>query len=269
MAGILSTKAINYLTSGGSYRKMLKDCVLSVFSGTAPATADAAATGLLCTYTKASGAMVIGTNDYSIPDKWAIIFTDHDENDTYIINVLIDGNTHVVSFTANTASIGGHTLVLVGAAAAKQFNEIPGIHAVSDGNTGESTLTVWVQGDIGGLAVVISDGGGTATDPTYTHSVTASRSGINTLQFGPPTAGLISKTSDVWSGEVQTTGVAGYFRFHVPGDTHAADTGFIYPRYQGAIATSGLEGDLTNTTLTDGATSTIDNATITLPIVNA
>lgn len=268
MAGILSTGAINFITGQGSFREMLKDCVLSVWSGTAPTTADAAATGtLLCTYTKASGACTgVYADAFSVPETDKVVFTDHDDGETYDIHVTVDGVLTSVNFTMSTAGIGGHTLILAAQEFARQCNLIPGVMAISDG-----VDTVYVRPRVGGLAITVADGaGGTAVAPTITEPVTLSRAGINTLQFGPPTAGVISKTADVWSGVVLATGVAGYFRFHNPVDTASGQVlSTTACRYQGAIATSGLEGTLTNTTLTVSATSTIDTATITLPIQNS
>jgi hypothetical protein len=89
------------------------------------------------------------------------------------------------------------------------------------------------------------------------------------LNFGPPLVGVISKNSATWSGTNLLTGVAGYFRFYWVGDDHAADTsalGWIKPRVQGAISTSGVEGTFSNTTLTAGATLTIGNCDLTLPL---
>ena len=48
----------NFVAEGGSLKKALSNCVLKVYSGAQPATAEAAPTGtLLCTYSKSSGAL--------------------------------------------------------------------------------------------------------------------------------------------------------------------------------------------------------------------
>lgn len=88
----------------------------------------------------------------------------------------------------------------------------------------------------------------------------------NGLEFGTASSGAISKNSDVWSGSVATSGTATWFRFYANAtDAGAADSGYIYPRIDGAVGTSGRELNMTSTSLTYGATVTIDTFTITLP----
>lgn len=258
MAIILSTGLVDWLTAGGSLREFLSDCIMYKYSGTPPATADEApGTTKLVKITKASGAVVAGTSDYSTPQKTKIVFADHDENDIYDLDVTIDGVVHNVLFTNSTASIGGHTLILIAAAAAKLINLIPGLIAISDG-----VDTVYVQGEIGGLAFTIADGGGTATAPTITDPVAAVR--VNTLSFGPPTAGVISKTAgETWSGVNLATNVAGFFRIVLPSDSEILST--TERRIQGNILTSGSDLDMSNTTLTIGATDTVENYSLTQP----
>lgn len=75
--------------------------------------------------------------------------------------------------------------------------------------------------------------------------------------------GVLSKAAEVWSGTNAATGVAGYYR-HVG----ASDDGTLsttQPRLQGRVATSGAELNLSSTSLTSGATQTIDYYSIALP----
>ena len=89
----------------------------------------------------------------------------------------------------------------------------------------------------------------------------------NGLEFDAASEGAISKLStQTWSGTNLATGTAGYFRlFANATDTGVADTTYIYPRIDGAIATAGSELNLSSTSLVTGATLTIDTFTLTLP----
>lgn len=88
----------------------------------------------------------------------------------------------------------------------------------------------------------------------------------NGLEFAVPSSGAIGKDSAVWSGVGLATGVAGWFRFYGNAtDTGVADTTFIYPRIDGLVATSGGELTMSSTSITTGATTTIDSLTFTFP----
>jgi hypothetical protein len=89
----------------------------------------------------------------------------------------------------------------------------------------------------------------------------------NGLEFGTAAAGAISKNSEVWSDTGIATGTAGWFRLYAnAADGGTADTTpFLYPRIDGAVATSGAELNMSSTAITAGATTTIDSFTITFP----
>jgi hypothetical protein len=87
------------------------------------------------------------------------------------------------------------------------------------------------------------------------------------LEFGAAAAGVISKNSDVWSGTVAATGTAGYFRLYAnAADAGALDSGYIYPRIDGAIATSGAQLNLSSVSLVAAAPLTIDTFSLTFPM---
>ena len=84
------------------------------------------------------------------------------------------------------------------------------------------------------------------------------------ITMGAATGGVIAKTSsEVWSGVNAATGTASYYRHVGAADTGASST--TEPRVQGLIATSGAQLNLTSTSLTSGATQTLDFYSITLP----
>lgn len=89
----------------------------------------------------------------------------------------------------------------------------------------------------------------------------------NGLEFGTASSGEISKASgETWSFAAIATGTAGHFRFkHNATDDDSADTGFIYPRIDGSISTSGGDFNMTTTSITDTYTYTVNSFKFTLP----
>ena len=106
----------------------------------------------------------------------------------------------------------------------------------------------------GSLLAVISESSGAFTkdlDP-------------NGINFDTSTAGVLGKRSDeTWSGVGLLAATAGWFRFYDNGYTPGESTTEI--RFDGAIATSGGELNMGNTSITLGGTTTIDTVAITLP----
>jgi hypothetical protein len=90
---------------------------------------------------------------------------------------------------------------------------------------------------------------------------------VNGLQFTLPTAGVISKpTADTWQCSSNlVTGVAGYFNICTPDDVGALDSGYIYKRVQGTLATVGGDATIDPATITAAAVSTVVSFTLTLP----
>jgi len=87
---------------------------------------------------------------------------------------------------------------------------------------------------------------------------------INGISLGDVAAGVAHKaTGEVWSGVAVAGGVAGWFRFHGTLETTGASTTAL--RFDGNIATSGADLNMSNTTITLGGTTTIDSVSITLP----
>lgn len=256
MAVVYSTGAVNYRAGEGCTRKMLEDCVLDIYGGaTAPTTADEAPVGTkLCRVTKASGA--ITTTGRSTPRVYkAVVGAGHVLGNHVGVNVTVDG----VGPTLYTYEIIAEddTDPKVAIKVARMLNDIAQLVAICEIDTNN----IWVQGKIDGLDLTLADG---ALDVAVTITSKQAAARLNTLYFGPPSAGVISKASDIWSGVNLATGVASYFRFVLPGDTGILSTTDI--RVQGAIATSGAELNMTgSTSLVIGATTTIDTGSITLP----
>lgn len=84
------------------------------------------------------------------------------------------------------------------------------------------------------------------------------------LTFGAANDGILPKHStEVWSGTVMQTGVAGYYRHVAVGDTAAEST--TAPRLQGIVGTVGADMNMTSTNLVTAAIQTLDFYTVALP----
>jgi len=90
----------------------------------------------------------------------------------------------------------------------------------------------------------------------------------NGINFGQVADGELHKglscadglTEEVWSGAAGASGTAGWFRVYDNALTTGAST--TVPRMDGAIATSGSQMNMANTTITSGGTTTIDDVDI-------
>lgn len=258
MSLVLSTGLVNYMMGERALRKGLEDCVLDIYGGTsAPVTADEAPLGTkLCRITKASGS--VATTDRSTPRVYKITIPNATDGNTVKINVTVDG-VGPTTYTYTIVNPPDDTDTKVAIKVARMLNDIAQLMAIAEDATVPGAL--WVQGLIDGLDLTLADGGGTTT-ATVTAKQAAAR--VNTLYFGPASGGIISKPSDVWSGVNLATGVASYFRFVLPSDSAILSTTDL--RIQGLISTSASDLDMSNTTLTISATTTIDNYTLTLPM---
>lgn len=87
----------------------------------------------------------------------------------------------------------------------------------------------------------------------------------NGLEFGLASAGVLAKDSGIWSGTGLVLGIAGYYRFYAnPTDPGTLDSGFIYPRIDGAIGTSGAQIIASSTNIAVGASVGLSSYSITM-----
>ena len=86
----------------------------------------------------------------------------------------------------------------------------------------------------------------------------------NGINFGEVVAGVLSsEAGETWSGTGISAGTAGWFRCYDNAYTVGASTSLI--RFDGAVATSGSQLNMTNTAVTVDGTTTIDSVALTLP----
>jgi len=254
----LSTGLRNYILQEGSFREAFKDCKIQAYSGTAPASADDAYTGvLLLTLTKASGALL--STAYGVPSRWSITIPGTHASGTYKVSVTYGTTAYVCTYDTEATGAEGHGSNddIARGLARKIVDECPHVFAIAEG----ANSKLYVQSKIPGINLAIVDGGGTVTIVTFAEIL--AETAVNSLQFGIAASGAMAKTSDVWSGVVAVSGVVGYFRIVRPNDDGTLSTTQV--RAQGNAATSGAELGFSNTSLVAGETHTADNYSISLP----
>lgn len=259
MAEKFSTGLVDYLLKESCLKKAFEDCVIKMFSGTAPATADEAEGGatVLCKLTK--GGLTVDPTEVSIAKQSMIEITVATAPNTVI--VAINGVDYTYTVLAEDDD-----LRKVARKVALMLSGIPEINAVALGS-GTSDGKIAVQSRIAGLSFTIAKGsgggGGTATWTLTDNTIANSRS--DALQWGDVSAGKISKEAgSAWSGVNLANGVGSWFRIILPNDDGLASTTQL--RIQGAIATSNAEINMNSTTFTKDATTTQDELNITIPM---
>lgn len=85
----------------------------------------------------------------------------------------------------------------------------------------------------------------------------------NGNNFDEIAAGVLTKDSEVWSDVGLATGTASWWRLYDNGIITGASTTAI--RCQGTVGTSGVTFILSSTSITAGATTTLDTCTFTMP----
>jgi hypothetical protein len=263
MSERLSTGLRDWMLGYGSMREAFKDCVMKIYSGTAPASADDEKTGvLLVTITKSSGA-VTGPywNDGAMGERstyntWKIVLDgDNGLGDECKINIDLNGDGGTTYIYKNTPDAGDADAVRL--KVVEMLNDLGYLKAVpADSADNEIYVRTTVPGDV---LIITDDGGAITIVPTETDE----EGREDTLWFGLPDGGAMPKSSDTWSGVIATSGVAGYFRIVRSDDDGTLSTTQV--RAQGAVATSGAELNLSSTSLVAGTTLTIDNYSISLP----
>lgn len=243
----LSTKLCNNLAGTTGFAATFANGVIDVYTGTQPASADAAATGtLLGTITQASGAWT--------PETLASQ------------TITVAGS----SGSINTVTVGTFNIIPLGA-----------VPFVTDAATTAAALasainrnglyTATVSGSV--VAVKAPTGSGAAHNglalATTVTTLTATSGGnmsggvaaVNGLTFNESSGKSVTK-SGTWSFVGIAAGTAGWWRMRAsPTDAGGADTGFIYPRLDGSCGVGSGDMSLGTITIEIGAPSTVDRFT--------
>lgn len=254
----LSSGLESFIAKYGSLARALHGGKLKFYTGTQPASADAAPVGtLLCTITDASGA-----HTAEVVATGTVTLTGGASGSVNTVTVdSIDILGAAVSFSSDLTT----TAALV-AAQINRHQSNPRYRATSSG----AVVTIYAMPGIGtganGLAV-------SATLTTITASYVnmgSAAAGVNSangLKWGSVSAGALSKLStQTWSGVNAATGTAGWARFEsAQADSGALDSTESQLRVDFTVATSGGDINLSSTAFTSGATTTLSSASLTVP----
>jgi hypothetical protein len=108
--------------------------------------------------------------------------------------------------------------------------------------------------ETGTLLVTITESGGAFSGGSAT----------NGLNFGNVSSGVLAMESgEVWQGTGLAAGTAGWFRCYANAYTTGASTSAV--RFDGSVASSGAQFNMSNTTVSVGGTNTVDSVAITMP----
>jgi hypothetical protein len=250
----LSTSLRNHVLSGGSLKDTLQGGKILIYTGSQPATADAAPTGtLLATITDASGshtAEVLASGTVTLAGSSGSV-TALTVDGIAIIDAAVPFNSTLTQTAVDLA------LAVNNAASDPEYS------ATSSG----AIVTIKAKRGSGagpnGFVVDATCTTMTSTDVNLSGGVTA----VNGLNFGVAAAGVLPKlAAQTWSGIAGATGTAGWFRFvGAVADSGALDSSETEIRLDGAISTSGAQLNMSSTSITSGATQTISSFPITLP----
>jgi len=250
----LSTGLRQYLLGGGCMREAFSDAILNIYSGPAPATADLPATGV-CLVPITTGSVDVTHDAVNTPEYFTITIAHAndipDVGDT--VKLLVD------SVEFNLDALGSGTVETLAIRVATELNaQFPQLEAIPSHATG----VLYVRGKFAGVAVTLTDNS-SGEGLTVTVVNGADAVPIATVKFATPSGGVIAKTG-AWSGVVDYSGTAGYFRLVLTND-HDLDDSATAIRLQGNVSTSGAELNLSNINLVAGATETISTFRLTEP----
>ncbi len=131
------------------------------------------------------------------------------------------------------------------------------------------SLNTLLLGTVGGELRIFSGAAPSLANDLQTGTLlvtinTITGSNFNCRFQNTAAAGVLSKQTNTWDGVAVASGTAGYFRY-CASTSDSGGTSTTLVRIQGAILTSGAELNMSSTTITSGATTTIDTFDITMP----
>lgn len=243
-----STGFRNHLAGGGSFKNAFQNGRIEIYTGSQPATADAAVTGtLLCTITNNNGAHtaeVRATGTITLTGGASGSIDTVTLDSVSLIAAAVPFNTSLTQTAADLAqAINDHETYL-------------NVSASSSGAVVTVTAPRGAGATFNGLVLASTTTTITKSDVNMASGVTA----VNGLKFGTEAAGAIAKlASQTWEGTNVAGGTAGWYRLYgSEADTGAIDSAGTKIREDGAISTSGQQLNMTGTTtLTNGAKTTI------------
>ena len=252
----LSTGSRNAMLDGVGLQSAMNKGYIKVFTGSQPASADAAETGtLLGVISASSGAVTKETRATG--------------------SITLTGGA---SGSVNTVTVGGLNIIPDGAVpfntslnqTASDLCDAINRNGIMEASVSGAVVTLTGHSGTGVTTAAVS-----STLTTITASYVAMGSGtagvapVNGLLLGPASAGVIAKLAgQVWSMAGVAVGTAGWFRFY---SSDTADSGGLisgapyFPRIDGSVAVSGADLNLSNISITVSAPATVDTFNFTMP----
>lgn len=248
-----STGLRNMVTQGYGYNGALNGGYINIYTGSQPASADAAVTGtLLGTVTQASGALTKETRASATLTVTGVTGT---------LTGITIGTFNIVPDITFAPVVWATSTTVTAALIASAINRNGYAEATSSG----AVVTVKLRPGAGVCTLALAATGITCTGSSFSGGAAV----VNGLYLADPAAGVIAKpTSVIWSFLGVAAGTAGWFRYF---SSDTADTGAVisgvpyYARLDGSIAVSGADMNLSNITIASGAPNTIDQFSITVP----
>ncbi len=245
----------NFQLQNGSLKNALQNGKLLIYSGSQPATPEAAPSGtLLATITDASGAHtaeVQATGTVTLDSGASGSVDSVTVGGLQILGTAVPFNTSLTQTAADVA------------AQINKHMSDPEWTATSSG----TTVTIRAPRGYGTAGNSLTVSGAATTIGLSYGNTSGGVAPANGLKFGSAAAGVISKdAAQTWSGVAGASGTAGWFRFvGSVADSGATDSTESQFRLDGSIATSGGDINMSSTTITSGATQTISSFSVTQP----
>ena len=250
----LDNQSFNAVRGPVSGTYSLQGGYIGIYSGTQPASADAAATGtLLVKITNSSGAFTAGA--YQTTDDDNVCAS---QSVTSGVNMTLNGTG------AGTLGVGYH--VSISSAATEDLSTA--VFRITGTGNNDEAIVEYIEG--GNNAAVYTANTFKTVSEIYPRKPAAFSSNVkvgyaitNGLYLALAASGAIAKHSgQTWSGVGIADGTAGWFRFYGAA-TDAGGVSTSLPRLDGRIATSGAELNLSNTSIVTGAAQSITAFSIT------
>lgn len=254
-----STGLRNHLANGGSFKKAFQNGRIEIYTGSQPASADAAVTGtLLVTVTNNNGAHtaeVLATATLTLNSGAGGSLDTLTLDGVSLIAAAVPYNTSLTQTAADIATaINDHETYL-------------DVSATSSGAVVTITATRGAGATANGLVLA-------KTETTIASTAVNMGSGVagvtpvNGLKYGSAAAGTIAKlAAQTWEGTNVATGTAGWYRLYGSvADAGALDAAEAVIREDGAISTSGQQLNFAgSTSFTSGAKTTLNTWSRTVP----
>jgi len=254
----LSTGAKKFLLDNAGLKDIFSDFVIKIYTGVPPNSADDGASGtLLVTITKESKTEVT-------KQKYQLTLNDVTAGNEYRVGI----NGNYVSYTAQTGDDKNAITAKLTSALKKLCGDDldTGLHIEAKNMYLNYTITD-LSSDTGSITIE-SNLTNYKFNVSTTTNITVSEvvSSYNGLHFiYDSTSGMLKKDpSETWSGVCVASGIAGYFRIQMASDNGLQSS--IMPRLQGTIGTSNADMLVTSTNFNEGATQTIDFASLDIPL---